>query len=108
ALRNGGPAVKEMRDSYQQRRNYLAAKLNQIGLKCQLPRGSFYLFPSIEATGLSSRDFSLKLLEEKKVAVVPGDAFGVSGQGFVRCSFATSMEEIEAAAENMAEFVKGL
>ncbi|MEM1158552.1 MAG: aminotransferase class I/II-fold pyridoxal phosphate-dependent enzyme [Verrucomicrobiota bacterium] len=108
ALRNGGPAVKEMRDSYQQRRNYLAAKLNQIGLKCQLPRGSFYLFPSIKATGLSSRDFSLKLLEEKKVAVVPGDAFGASGQGFVRCSFATSMEEIEAAAENMAEFVKGL
>ncbi|MEM6884144.1 MAG: aminotransferase class I/II-fold pyridoxal phosphate-dependent enzyme [Verrucomicrobiota bacterium] len=108
ALRNGEPAMIEMRDSYKQRRNYLASKLNEMGLKCHLPRGSFYLFPSIEATGLSSRDFSLKLLEERKVAVVPGDAFGVSGQGFVRCSFATSMEEIQEAAENMADFIKNL
>lgn len=108
ALRNGETAMISMRESYKQRRNYLASKLNAMGLKCHLPHGSFYLFPSIEATGLSSRDFSLKLLEEKKVAVVPGDAFGVSGQGFVRCSFATSMEEIEEAAENMAEFVKSL
>jgi len=108
ALRNGEPAMIAMRDDYKQRRNYLAAKLNEMGLTCHLPRGSFYLFPSVEATGLSSRDFSLKLLEDKKVAVVPGDAFGESGQGFVRCSFATSMGEIEEAAENMAEFVKGL
>jgi aminotransferase len=108
ALRNGEPAMISMRDDYKQRRNYLAAKLNAMGLKCHMPRGSFYLFPSIAATGLSSRDFSLKLLDEKKVAVVPGNAFGPDGEGFIRCSFATSLREIEAAAENMADFVKGL
>ncbi len=108
ALRNGEPAMISMREDYRQRRNYLAAKLNDMGLKCHMPRGSFYLFPSIAATGLSSREFSLKLLEEKRVAVVPGNAFGADGEGFIRCSFATSMREIEAAAFHMADFVKGL
>ncbi|MEM6823198.1 MAG: aminotransferase class I/II-fold pyridoxal phosphate-dependent enzyme, partial [Verrucomicrobiota bacterium] len=108
ALKNGKAPMERMREGYQQRRNYLAGEFNKMGLDCHLPQGSFYLFPSIKSTGLTSREFSLKLLEEKKVAVVPGDAFGVGGEGFIRCSFATSLEEIKQAAEAIGSFVNGL
>lgn len=108
ALRHGEPSMIRMRDDYCQRRNFLATRLNEIGLKCHVPRGSFYLFPDVSGTGLSSRDFSLKLLEEKKVAVVPGNAFGENGEGFVRCSYATGMGQLELAAEAIADFCRGL
>ncbi len=105
ALRNGEVAVSSMREQYEQRRNFLAHHFNEMGLKCQLPQGAFYLFVDIRSTGLSSREFALKLLEEEKVAVVPGDAFGPSGEGFVRCSYATAMDQIQIAAERIAAFV---
>ncbi|MEO7676180.1 MAG: aminotransferase class I/II-fold pyridoxal phosphate-dependent enzyme, partial [Verrucomicrobiota bacterium] len=77
----------------------------QMGLKCHLPRGSFYAFPCIQSTGLSSKEFAVKLLEQEKVACVPGGAFGPSGEGYLRCCFATSLEQIEAAMDRMAKFV---
>ena len=79
-----------------------------MGLKCFMPKGSFYVFPNITSTGLTSKEFALKLLEEKQVAVVPGTAFGECGEGFVRCSYATSLQEIEIAMKRMAEFVTEL
>jgi len=80
--------------------------LNDMGLPCPLPRGAFYVFVDIRPTGLTSREFSLRLLEEHKVAVVPGTAFGKDGEGFVRCSYATSLEQIKIAMERMAGFVQ--
>jgi aminotransferase len=108
ALEHGAPAVAHMRDKYELRRNFIAGALNDMGLPCPLPRGAFYVFPDIRPTGLTSREFSLRLLDEKKVAVVPGPAFGPSGEGFVRCSYATSLDQIKTAMERMAEFVAGL
>jgi aminotransferase len=80
--------------------------LNTIGLPCVEPKGAFYAFPSIQNTSLSSEEFSEKLLYEQKVAVVPGTAFGESGEGFVRCAYATSLVEIEEALGRMEDFVK--
>jgi aminotransferase len=77
-------------------------------LECFKPRGAFYVFPKIASTGLSSREFSLQLLREKKVAVVPGSAFGASGEGHVRCSYATALGQIKIAIERIGEFCKGL
>ena len=94
-----------MRDQYLLRRNYFVDALNRMGLKCHLPRGSFYAFPDITATGLASKDFAVRLLQEEKVACVPGSAFGPSGEGFLRCCFATSFEQLEIAADRMANFV---
>jgi len=108
ALEHGEPAVRHMHEKYELRRNYIAAALNDMGLRCPVPRGAFYVFPEIRSTGLTSREFSLRLLEEQKVAVVPGPAFGPSGEGFVRCSYATSFEQIKIAMERMAGFVAGL
>ena len=106
ALERGAPAVVGMRKKYEARRNYIVRSLNDIGLECLKPLGAFYVFPNITSTGLSSRDFSLGLLKEKKVAVVPGGAFGASGEGFVRCSYATGLEEIKVAMKRMTEFCK--
>lgn len=106
AIEHGTPDTLEMREQYRMRRNFIVKALNDLGLKCHLPRGSFYAFPSIEATGLSSKDFALKLLETQKVACVPGSAFGPSGEGYLRCCFATSMERIEIAMQRMALFLK--
>ncbi|MFM7375775.1 MAG: aminotransferase class I/II-fold pyridoxal phosphate-dependent enzyme, partial [Chthoniobacterales bacterium] len=89
-----------------QRRNFITSALNDMGLRCHLPKGAFYVFPEVRSTGLSSRDFAMRLLEEEKVAVVPGPAFGPSGEGFVRCSYATSLDQIKIAMERMAEFVR--
>jgi aminotransferase len=77
---------------------------NELGLECFKPRGAFYVFPKIVSTGLTSREFSLQLLREKKVAVVPGSAFGASGEGHVRCSYATSLDQIKIAIERIGEF----
>ncbi|MGQ9458111.1 MAG: aminotransferase class I/II-fold pyridoxal phosphate-dependent enzyme [Anaerolineae bacterium] len=106
ALRHGEEEVERMRQEYDRRRRLIVGGLNAIGLSCFEPRGAFYTFPSIAASGMASEEFSLRLLEEEKVAVVPGSAFGMGGEGFVRCSYATAYEKIEEALERMARFVQ--
>jgi aminotransferase len=106
ALQNGASDVERMRDEYHKRRNFIVSSLNNMGLKCHLPNGAFYAFPSIRSTKLAAKDFALKLLETQKVACVPGSAFGPSGEGFIRCSYATAMADIQKAMERMAKFVK--
>jgi aminotransferase len=105
ALERGEADTVEMREQYRVRRNFIVNAFNDMGLPCLLPRGSFYAFPNIRATGLDSRQFALQLLESEKVACVPGGAFGAGGEGFVRCCFATSLDRLEVAAERMARFV---
>ena len=106
AIENGWPDMIEMREQYQLRRNFIVKAFNNMGLSCHLPRGSFYAFPCIKSTGLSSKEFAVKLLEQEKVACVPGSAFGLSGEGFLRCCFATALDQIQVATERMARFVK--
>ena len=106
ALDHGDAAVAHMREKYELRRNYIVSALNDMGLPTPTPRGAFYVFADIRPTGLTSREFSLRLLEEQKVAVVPGTAFGKDGEGFVRCSYATAMDQIKIAMERIARFVK--
>jgi aminotransferase len=108
AIQFGEPDTAEMRGQYKLRRNFIVNAFNQMGLKCHLPRGSFDAFPSITSTGLASREFAVRLLQEEKVACVPGSAFGPGGEGFVRCCFATSLEQIQVASGRMARFVEGL
>ena len=105
ALRNGNAPMAEMREAYRQRRNVMVGALNAMGLECHFPRGSFYAFPSIQSTGLDSKTFAAKLLEAENVAAVPGNAFGNSGEGFLRCCFAAGLDRIETAMERMARFV---
>jgi len=105
ALREGEDAVQEMIRQYDQRRRVIVQGLNSIGMPCFEPQGAFYAFPSIQNTDLNSEQFSEKLLSEQKVAVVPGNAFGDSGEGFVRCSYATSLVKIEEALARLEEFV---
>jgi aminotransferase len=106
AILHGEADTSEMRESYRARRNLIVKGLNDIGLPCHLPRGSFYAFPCVAPTGLSSKDFAVRLLQEEKVACVPGGAFGSSGEGYLRCCFATALDRIEIALERMARFVK--
>ncbi len=108
ALRHGERDMQAMRDEYRQRRNVITNRLNEAGLICRKPAGAFYVFPRITETGLSSEEFARQLLEKKKVAVVPGTAFGNSGEGYVRCSYATSMEEINEAMDRIQDFVHEL
>ncbi|MCR4604831.1 MAG: aminotransferase class I/II-fold pyridoxal phosphate-dependent enzyme [Eubacterium sp.] len=105
ALRNGDADVERMRDSYDERRRFLVQRLNDIGLPCFEPRGAFYVFPSIEKTGMTSEEFATKLLEKEKVAVVPGTAFGACGEGFLRISYAYSIENLKNALEKIKNFV---
>ncbi len=105
ALKNGEAAVLEMLEEYDRRRRVIVRGLNEIGLSCFEPRGAFYAFPSIRATGLSGEEFAQRLLVEEKVAVVPGNAFGQCGEGHVRCCYATSMDNIERALERIGRFV---
>jgi len=106
AIEHGEPDTVEMREQYRLRRNFIVNALNEMGLKCHLPRGSFYAFPCIQSTGLSSKDFAVRLLQEEKVACVPGGAFGPSGEGYLRCCFATALDRIQEAMERMGRFVK--
>ncbi|MBC7242380.1 MAG: aminotransferase class I/II-fold pyridoxal phosphate-dependent enzyme [Anaerolineae bacterium] len=106
ALKHGEEDVQYMREMYDRRRRLIVAGLNNIGLSCFEPKGAFYAFPCIRTTGLSSMEFSERLLMEEKVAVVPGSAFGECGEGFVRCSYASSLENIEEALNRMARFVQ--
>jgi len=106
ALRNTYPEVESMRNSYRRRRNYVVQTLNQMGLECHTPGGAFYVFPSIRSTGLSSEQFAEELLIQEKVAVVPGHVFGESGEGYIRCSYATSMEQLQEALKRIQRFVE--
>ncbi len=105
AVRHGDDAIAEMRASYHLRRNFVVASLNEMGLDCFMPRGAFYVFPSIQSTGLSSKEFALRLLNEYNVACVPGGAFGACGEGFLRCAYATGMEPLKEAMDRMRTFV---
>ncbi len=95
-----------MVEAYDQRRRLMVKGLNEIGLPCFMPKGAFYAFPSIKSTGLTSEEFAEGLLKEEKVAVVPGTAFGLSGEGHVRGCYAVSVGEIEEALERIGRFVK--
>ena len=106
ALKTGEPDVREMVADYNRRRLVIVKGLNDIGLPCHEPKGAFYAFPNITSTGMDSETFSEELLKEEKVAVVPGSAFGKSGEGHVRCCYATSMPEIEEALNRIGRFVK--
>ncbi|WP_071393707.1 aminotransferase [Bacillus tuaregi] len=108
ALRNGRRDVEDMVKSYRRRRNFIVQSFNEIGLTCHMPGGAFYAFPSIESTGLSSQDFAEQLLLQEGVAVVPGDVFGESGKGHIRCSYATSLEQIQEAVKRMKRFIDNL
>ncbi|MGG2094808.1 aminotransferase [Bacillus sp. S13(2024)] len=106
ALRSGEQEVVRMRESYKQRRNFITASFNEMGLDCHMPGGAFYVFPSIRSTGLSSAEFAERLLLAEKVAVVPGSVFGESGEGFIRCSYATSLEQLMEAMKRMKRFIE--
>ena len=108
AMRDGDDDVSNMKREYNQRRRHLYSGLLDIGLECFEPMGAFYMFPSIKSTGLTSTEFCEKLLLAEKVAVIPGNAFGQGGEGFVRICYASSMEKISTALEKMAKFVKSL
>ncbi len=108
ALNNGDADIAEMREEYNQRRRFMCDRFNAIGLDCEMPNGAFYMFPSIKKTGLSSEEFCERLLREKRVAVIPGNAFGDSGEGFVRCCYAASMQNIAKALTRIEEFINNL
>ena len=97
ALRRGDDDIEAMKLEFERRRNYVVGRLNEIGLKCHMPKGAFYVFFNITSSGLSSDDYAIKLITDYKVAVVPGNAFGKCGEGFVRISYASSMEELKEA-----------
>ena len=106
ALNSCDEEREAMREEYEQRRNVIVKGFNSMGLHCFMPRGAFYVFPCIQSTGMSSMEFATQLLQEEKVAVIPGSAFGASGEGFVRCSYATAMEEIQEALVRIRRFLK--
>ena len=108
ALRDGDSAVASMRESYNQRRRYVLSRLSEMGIDCFEPEGAFYVFPSIKKFGMTSEEFCTKLLESQKVAVVPGDAFGDSGEGFIRISYAYSLKQLKEALERIEKFVQNL
>ena len=105
AMRNGDADVEAMRDSYDERRRFLVHELREIGFDCFMPRGAFYVFPSIKSLGMTSEEFAMQLLEDQKVAVVPGTAFGDCGEGFLRISYAYSIENLKIALEKIKIFV---
>lgn len=106
ALKLGAQAYEPMRQSYEERRNFVVRRLNEIGLSCFNPGGAFYVFPDVSSTGLSGKEFAVKLLEEQSVAVVPGSAFGPSGDSCVRCCYATAPDLLVKAMDGIEAFVK--
>jgi len=106
ALENGDKEVRRMLTEYTRRRNFIVSRFNEAGLPCSSPDGAFYVFPDITSTGLSSREFAIKLLDSKLVAVVPGNVFGDAGEGHIRCSYATSIDNIREALNRIEAFVK--
>ncbi|MBQ9866756.1 MAG: aminotransferase class I/II-fold pyridoxal phosphate-dependent enzyme [Lachnospiraceae bacterium] len=108
ALKNGDEDVAQMRDAYNQRRRFLMERFKEMGLQCFEPYGAFYVFPCIKEFGLSSDDFAMRFVKEEHVAVVPGTAFGDCGEGYLRISYAYSIEALKAALERMEKFLKKL
>ena len=108
AMRNGDGDIEHMREEYDSRRRYLVENLNRIGLQCFEPKGAFYVFPCIKSSGLSSQEFCERFLREEKVAVIPGDAFGPGGEGYVRACYAASMKDIAEAVSRMDNFLQNL
>ena len=108
AMRNGDGDIEHMREEYDSRRRYLVENLNRIGLTCFEPKGAFYVFPCIKSSGLSSQEFCERFLREEKVAVIPGDAFGPGGEGYVRACYAASMRDLSEALERLERFLKRL
>ncbi len=106
ALKHGRDEMLKMKAEYQRRRDMIVKRLNAMGLACVKPGGAFYAFPNISRTGMTSMEFSTRLLKEKKVAVVPGSAFGACGEGYVRCAYAASFENIAEAMGRIAEFIR--
>ena len=106
ALRHGDIHVQEMKETYQSRRNFITKGFNRLGLPTHLPHGAFYIFPDIRKTGLSSDEFCERLLNEQKVACVPGTAFGEAGEGFIRVSYAYSIEHIKEALTRIEAFLE--
>ena len=106
AIRHGEPDVEQMRREYELRRNFIARAFEELGLPCLRPSGSFYVFPDIRSTGLTSREFAHRLLQEKRVAAVPGGAFGPGGEGHIRCSYATALPQIKEALRRIGEFTR--
>ena len=108
AAMNADNEIKKMRDEYNHRRRVIVQGLKDAGLDCFTPYGAFYAFPSIKSTGLSSEEFCERFLLEKHVAMVPGNAFGECGEGFVRISYAASLDDIKEAMKLLKEFVEEL
>ena len=108
ALKNGDEDIAMMREAYNQRRRYLMHAFKEMGLQCFEPYGAFYVFPCIKEFGMTSDEFAERLLREEKVAVVPGSAFGESGEGFVRVSYAYSLKHLMEALEKIEAFIKRL
>ena len=106
ALRQCDDQIEMMRDEYNRRRRYVVKALNEMGLTCFEPRGAFYVFPSIQISGLTSEEFCEQLLREKEVAIIPGDAFGASGEGYARISYAYSVDHLETAMRRIRAFLK--
>lgn len=106
ALRQCDDQIEMMRDEYNRRRRYVVKALNQMGLTCFEPRGAFYVFPSIQVSGLSSEEFCEQLLREKEVAIIPGDAFGASGEGYARISYAYSVDRLQTAMQRIGAFLQ--
>ena len=107
-LRNCQPEVDEMREAYNQRRRFLMHEFRRIGLKCFEPYGAFYVFPDVSEFGMTSEEFATRFLEEERVAVVPGTAFGASGEGFIRISYAYSLEDLKVALGRLERFIEHL
>ena len=108
ALKNGDDDVKTMKQAYNQRRRFLLNAFKEMGLECFEPFGAFYVFPCIKEFGMSSEEFATRFLEEERVAAVPGNAFGASGEGFLRISYAYSLDNLKTAMERLNSFVKKL
>lgn len=108
AIKNGEKTVHGMKREYKRRRDFVVHELNGMGLDCHVPEGAFYVFPSIKSTGLASMDFARRLLKSEKVAVVPGTAFGRSGEGYVRISYASSFDNLREAMARIRGFLKSL
>lgn len=108
AIENGDAEVQKMLDEYTRRRNFVSTRFTEMGIPCRKPKGTFYVFPDITPTKLTSEDFAMKLLESQKVAVVPGNVFGSCAEGHIRCSFATSIENLKGAMTRIENFVKSL
>ena len=108
ALKNGDKDIEEMKESYNQRRRFLLSSFKEMNIPCFEPFGAFYVFPCIKKFNMTSEEFAMKFLEEQNVAVIPGTAFGDSGEGFLRISYAYSIEKLKVAMEKMSEFIKKL